>query len=341
MDQDGSGPACGIMDSSPIPAEVSAFIDRYASFLVTGHVRPDGDALGAVVALCRLLRQNGKQAFFAVDSVELGATAFLIEDEDTLPFEAVPSTSYEAVIALDTGAIERIDERLRPALSGFPLLNIDHHVTNTRFGAVNWIRGDASSAGEMVYQLADAAHWPVDLKTAEALWVSLVTDTGRFSYAMTSPLTLRIAADLREKGVRSALINDRLFCTFSAASMELKKRAFATLKTEFDGLVASVFLTAADFLSVSGSKADAEDVIEIPRSLAGVKIALFFYQTPERQSVTRLSIRTREPYDATVLAKDFGGGGHIRAAGCDVPGTPQEAYRKMLEVIVRQVQEQK
>lgn len=329
------------MHSSDIPAEVPAFIDRYSSFLVTGHVRPDGDALGAVVALCRLLRQNGKQAFFAVDSVELGATGFLVEDEDALSFEGVPSVSYEAVIALDTGAPNRIDERLRPLLSGFPLLNIDHHVTNTRFGEINWVRGDASSAGEMVYQLAAAAHWPVDLKTAEALWVSLVTDTGRFAYAMTSPLTLRIAADLREKGVRSALINDRLFCTFSATSMELKKRAFATLRTEFDGLVASVLLTADDFRSVGGSKADAEDVIEIPRGLAGVKIALFFYQTPERMSVTRLSIRTREPYDATALAMDFGGGGHVRASGCDVPGTPPEAYGKVLEVIARRIQEQK
>lgn len=329
------------MDSSAIPAEVPAFIARHSSFLVTGHVRPDGDALGAVVALCRLLRQNGKQAFFAVDSIELGAPAFLVEDEDYLPFEAVPTVSYEAVIALDTGAPDRIDERLRPFLSGMPLLNIDHHVTNTRFGEVNWIRGDASSAGEMVYQLAAAAQWAVDLKTAEALWVSLVTDTGRFAYAMTSPLTLRIAADLREKGVRSALINDRLFCTFSATSMELKKRAFATLRTEFDGLVASVLLTVEDFRSVGGSKADAEDVIEIPRGLAGVKIALFFYQTPERMSVTRLSIRTREPYDATALAMNFGGGGHIRASGCDVPGTPQEAYGKVLEVIGRLIQEQK
>lgn len=329
------------MDSLDIPAEVPAFIARYSSFLVTGHVRPDGDALGAVVALCRLLKQSGKTAFFAVDLIELGAPVFLIEDEAPLSFEAIPGVSYEAVIALDTGSLGRIDERLRPLLSGFPLLNIDHHVTNTRFGEVNWVRGEASSTGEMVYQLAAASGWPIDLKIAEALWVSLVTDTGRFAYSMTSPLTLRIGADLLEKGVRSALINDRLFCTFSAAAMELKKRAYATLKTEFDGLVASVLLTAADFQTVGGSKADAEDVIEIPRGLAGVKIALFFYQTPERMSVTRLSIRTREPYDATLLAGAFRGGGHVRAAGCDVPGTPPEAIRKMLDVIAGQIQERK
>jgi len=315
------------------PAAALRFLATHQRFLVTAHVRPDGDALGAMVALTRLLNQNGKTAVFAADPSDLGAPRFLVTGEPAVRPADLATGVFDAVVCLDSGSADRIEEPLRPLLATHPVLNIDHHRTNTGFGTVAWVDGTVGSTGEMIWRLARRAGWNVDTRTAEALWVAIVTDTGRFSYDMTRPSTLRIGADLVARGARTAWINDQLFCTFSSTAIELKRRAYASLRSCCGGLAACVTLTAQDFVQTGGSKADAEDVIEIPRSLAGVRIALFFYQTPERQTVTRLSIRTREPLDATWLALRFGGGGHARAAGCDIQAPLEEARKQVCALI--------
>ena len=140
------------------------------------------------------------------------------------------------------------------------------------------------------------------------------------------------------EGLLSININDILYCSFAAKAMELKRRAWRSLHIWKNRKVAEVTLTRDDFREVRGTKADAEDVIEIPRQVARNEIALFFYQIPDRTHETRVSIRTREPHDATVLATHFGGGGHLRAAGCTVKGgmaiakrQVRKAVREMLE----------
>ncbi len=325
------------MSDSTILQQVLGFIATHGKFLVTGHVRPDGDALGATVALVRMLRQQGKMADFAVDLDALGAPGFLIEGENALSFDQLAGHEYDAFICLDCGSEDRLDVRLLPYIQGKPALCIDHHRTNTSFAELNWVETHASSTGELIFCLAEAAGWEIDLQTAEALWVSLITDTGRFAYDMTSPRTLRVARTLVEKGVRTSQINDRLYCTFPRTAIELKKRAYASFQTALDGIVAYVVLTAQDFREVNGNKSDAEDVIEIPRSLAGVKVALFFYQTLDNPNVTRMSIRTRDPFDAADLALHFGGGGHTRAAGCDIPLPLDQAIDTVLKQIAARV----
>jgi phosphoesterase RecJ-like protein len=159
--------------------------------------------------------------------------------------------------------------------------------------------------------------------------VALVTDSGRFAYESTSPGTLRTAADLLKHGVRTQWINDILYCSFSTKAIELKRRAWRSLHIWKNRKVAEVTLTRDDFRSVRGTKADAEDIIEIPRSVARNEIALFFYQIPDRTRETRCSIRTRGDWDATVLAGRFGGGGHRKAAGCTIKLSLASAKRKM------------
>ena len=139
--------------------------------------------------------------------------------------------------------------------------------------------------------------------------------------------------DLLKYGVRTAQINDTLYCSFKPKAMELKRRAWRSLHIWKNRKVAEVTLTRDDFREVRGSKADAEDVIEIPRQVARNEIALFFYQIPDRTHETRVSIRTREPHDATLLAKRFGGGGHLRAAGCTVKGGMAVAKRQVRKAV--------
>ena len=296
--------------------------------LITGHVRPDGDSLGGMIALAHLLNRAGGQAVATAARTGLGGPGFLTGVKKLLAPEEAVKRSFDLMVALDCGAFDRIPEALHPLASRLPLINIDHHLTNTLFGTLNWIDGRASSTGEMLWRLARKAGWPLDTVSAEALWVALITDTGRFAHEQTRPATLRCGADLLRYGVRTAFINDKLYCSFSRVAMELKRRAFRTLTVwGEDNTVALVTLTGQDFEETGGTKADAEDVIEIPRSLINNRVALFFYGSEEDNAETRVSIRTRRPLDATVLAKQFGGGGHSCAAGCTIRQPLSQAKR--------------
>ena len=311
--------------------------------VVLAHVRPDGDALGSVLAVSHVLGALGKDVTGAVDSLKgLGGPGCL-EGIDSLVEADKIEGSFDLALSLDCASVDRIAESVRPFLdTAGKVVNIDHHVTNTRFGTFNYVDADASSTGEIIWELFKAAEWPIDRLAAEALWVAMVTDTGRFAYDSTGPQTLACGSDLLTHGVRTSWLNDRLYCSFTQTSVELKRRAYPTLSYRPDGSVAMITLTGRDFAETGGTKADAEDVIEIPRSLVGNRVALFFYGNPEDENETRISIRTRAPLDASSLAMKFGGGGHLRAAGCTISAPMDEAkalFREALEVWLRESEE--
>ena len=219
---------------------------------------------------------------------------------------------------------------VEPVARGLKCICIDHHVTNDgSFGDVQIVDPEASSAGEIVWRFAKWMEWRLDRASAEALWVAMITDSGRFAYDSTSQRTLRAAGDLLKYGVRTAFINDVIYGTFARKAIELKRIAWRSLHIWKNRKVAEVTLTRDDFRAVRGTKADAEDVIEIPRSVARNEIALFFYQIPDRTKEIRCSIRTRGDWDATALAGKFGGGGHRKAAGCTIRASMGAAKRQM------------
>ena len=299
--------------------------------LVSGHLSPDGDSLGSMIALARLLRAAGKDAYATADVNALGKLGFLEGAADLIPVRKLKRQKrFDLFIALDNCSFDRMPPEVRPVAEKLPCICIDHHVTNAgTFGDVQIVDAAASSAGELVWRFAKWCEWKIDSAAAEALWVAMVTDTGRFAYDSTAPRTMRAAGDLLRRGVRTNLINDIIYGTFSRKAIELKRIAWRSLHIWKNRRVAEVSLTRDDFRSVRGSKADAEDVIEIPRSVAKNEIALFFYQIPDRTKETRCSIRTRGDWDATALAAKFGGGGHRKAAGCTIKASMGTAKRQM------------
>jgi bifunctional oligoribonuclease and PAP phosphatase NrnA len=297
--------------------EIITLLQCSKSVLVTGHVRPDGDSLGCMIALARMLNSSGVKAVAACGKKGLGGPQFLTGVKNLMPLKTAIRKRYDTVVTVDCGSVDRVPEELHNIILKKTVINIDHHQTNTRFGSYNRVDNTASSTAEMLWEMARKAHWTIDHVVAEALWVALITDTGRFAHETTSPKTLRCAADLLKRGVRTSYINDQIYCSFSRTNMELKKRAFRSLTISEDNIVASVTLTSRDFHETGGTKADAEDIIEIPRSLLGNKVAIFYYES-EDKSETRVSIRARDPLDATQLISSFDGGGHPRAAGCTI-----------------------
>ena len=306
-------------------------IDGAKRILISGHLSPDGDSLGSMIALARLLTQAGHEAFATADVNALGKPGFLEGVADLIPVRKLKrAKKFDLFIAVDNSSFTRMPPEVKPVAEKLPTICIDHHVTNDgTFGDVQIVDPSASSAAEIVWRFAKWNEWTLDRVVAEALWVALVTDTGRFAYDATRPGTMRAAGDLLKHGVRTALINDILFGSFSRKTMGLKRLAWRSLHIWKNRKVAEVSLARDDFREVRGNKADVEDVIEIPRSVAKNEIALFFYQIPDRTKETRCSIRTRGDWDATVLASKFGGGGHRKAAGCTIKATMGSAKRQM------------
>ena len=297
--------------------------------LISGHLSPDGDSLGSMIALARLLNNAGVKASATADLHSLGKLGFLRGVKDIIPVRKLKRQKFDLLIAVDCGAIDRLPPEVRPIAEKISVVCIDHHVTNTAFGVVSIVDHEASSAAEIVWHFAKWMAWKLDQVSAEALWVAMVTDTGRFAYDSTRPGTMRAAGDLLKYGVRTNLINDIIYGTFPKRAISLKRLAWRSLHIWKNGKVAEVSLKREDFREVRGTKADAEDIIEIPRSVAKNEIALFFYQIPDRTKETRCSIRTRGDWDATVIAAKFGGGGHRKAAGCTIKATLGDAKRQM------------
>lgn len=301
-------------------------LGRFRRVLVTAHIRPDGDATGSCVAMARLLKVHGWEPTVALSPVSMGPPKFLLDYATCVAPTNVKARDYDCALVLDCGGLDRLPEGpLREAVARLPVLNIDHHVTSAPFGVARWVVPDASSTGELVYRFAKRQKWAFDREMAEALWVALVTDTGRFAYSCTHPSTLKAAAELLACGVDSSAINDRLYLYASEGAVLLKRKAYDSLTTWFRGRVALISLTAGDFREAGVAKSEIEDVIDIPRSIPTAQVSLFFYETKEKPGITRLSVRTRgerSDFSAASIAAHFGGGGHLHAAGCDLKVSP-------------------
>ena len=309
---------------------VRALVSVAKRVLISGHLSPDGDSLGCMIAMARLLNNAGIQAFATADVNALGKLGFLDGVKEIIPVRKLKRQRFDLFIAVDCGALDRLPVEVRPIAEKLPVVCFDHHVTSTgEFAKAAIIDPEASSASEIVWRFAKWMGWKLDKVVAEALWVALVTDTGRFAYDSTKPGTMRAAGDILKHGVRTAFINDIIYGTFPRKAIELKRVAWRSLHIWKNRKVAEVSLSRDDFRSVRGTKADAEDIIEIPRSVVRNEIALFFYQIPDRTKETRCSIRTRGDWDATVLAAKFGGGGHRKAAGCTINAPMGVAKRQM------------
>ena len=316
---------------------VAEALKAFTRVLITAHVRPDGDATGSCVAMARLLKAQGWEPVVALSPMGMGPPKFLLEYATCIAPTNVRAKDYDCALVLDCGGIDRIPEGpLRDSVAKLPVLTIDHHVTGASWGLARWIVPDASSTGELVYRFARKMKWQLDRETAEALWVALVTDTGRFAYSCTHPSTLKAAAEILACGVDSSAINDRLYLYASEGAVLLKRKAYDSLITWFRGRVACICLTARDFRRAGVAKSEIEDVIDIPRSIPSAKVSIFFYETKEKPGVTRLSIRTRGDtpgFSAASIAEHFGGGGHLLAAGCEITAKPKDAMETLKDYL--------
>jgi phosphoesterase RecJ-like protein len=241
---------------------------------------------------------------------------------------------FDCYLVVDATDPKRVGGLLNGVSPGSLVINVDHHISNTQFGTYNWVDPEAAAAGEMIYHLIEAMGIPLSREVATNLYVAILTDTGSFHYANTTPRTLRIAATLIEAGAVPHEVADLLFEQREMAELHLLGTLLTRMQLSPDGAAAWIEVTR-DLLDQARVDRDAlEDLVNYPRSIKGVKVALLF--TEEGRQGVRVSLRSKGQVDVAAVAKVFQGGGHRNAAGCTVMGTLPEVRERILGE-VRQV----
>jgi bifunctional oligoribonuclease and PAP phosphatase NrnA len=308
--------AAGIAARSDLE-RVSAELRARDRFLLTAHEGPDGDALGSLLGMHQLLTQLGK------DSVMfLGAKEFPLPIEYRfLPLEEVfheppADMADRTVVFLDCGNIDRMPVDFLTE-GGNDIINIDHHHDNTRFGNFNLVDVNASCTAEIVYDLAVLFGATITKEIASALYVGLITDTGKFMYENTSAHTHRIAADLVEAGVDIDDTYRRLYEHVPIEKLRLVARALEGIQIHCGGRLVISSITAADYAATGAGEEMTEGVIDHLRSIDGTKVAAVVRDLGERgRAARKVSLRSSEgDVDVSAIARENGGGGHKRAAG--------------------------
>jgi phosphoesterase RecJ-like protein len=301
-------------------ADLNAVVDAIRSndrFLVTTHENPDGDALGSILAMKLALEQLGKDGVLYLSGIIPLPTEYDFMALDGLTRTPPDDAAERVVLALDC-ANER---RLGPdpgLVERAPLvLDIDHHHDNSRFGKVNLIVADASSTGEILYDLFHELGVRLTPEIAEALYIALVTDTGRFQYTNTTPKTLRIAAELVEAGANVHQVFQDVYENVAFAKIKLVARALEKARVYEGGRVIVSDLERSDFEAAGAEEPFAEGIIDYLRAVEGAQIVALIREPPTQNGPSRrVSLRTRaEEIDVSAIARKSGGGGHRQAAG--------------------------
>jgi len=307
-------------------------INRHQRFLITAHVKLDGDAVGSELAFYLLLRCLGKDATIYNQDKTPDNYRFLPGSDiilNTLP----PPDSFEVAFILDCSELDRVgDEALRIGTIN-TLVNIDHHVSNGGFCEVRLIDPAASSTGELVFRLLTAMKTTITAEMATNLYTAILTDTGGFHYGNTGKDTFIAAGHLVESGANPQWISENIYESYPIGKIRLFAKAMQSLSFDCRDRVGSLVVFHRDFEETGALWEHSEGLVDLPRSVDGVEISILYTELPDRNF--KISLRSKGVTNVERVAKEFGGGGHVNAAGCRIEGNIDTVKRRLLEAICK------
>jgi len=335
-------------------------IANHNSFVISTHVKPDGDALGSQFGLYSFLKDLGKHVWVVNDEPVPAMYSFFPFSDIVL--QKPPAEQFEILIVTDAGSLKRIGERLEKSLiPQKAIINIDHHKTNDRFGHYNFVLPGVASTSELIYKIIKRLHpdearrhpsygdetrrlascgdktrrlsacGKIGLEGAICLYTGIMTDTGGFRYSNTTPETHCIAADLISEGVPYDKIYEYVYEATSANRIRLLSLALNTLQLTDDGRIGWIYITQ-DMYALTGTiKDDTENFINYVRYIDTVDVAVLYREMEDHK--TKVSFRSRDSIDVSKIAEAFGGGGHRNAAGCTLEMPMDEAKTIMMPAI--------
>ena len=298
--------------------QIKEYIDKNNEFLILPHKNPDGDTIGSAIALATVLTNMNKKGYIVLnDDIPLNLCflkGIVYTQEE---FEEL-NLNINVVFTLDSSDISRFETR-KKLLENKIVINIDHHITNTMYGDINYVR-EASSVGEVLYDIFDELNYEVDSTIADALYVAISTDTGSFKYDNTSSNTLLIASKLREK-VNFEKINTELYQNISYEDVLLSNKVLETLKI-YNNNIGIIYLTNEMIDDMNLENTNTEGLVEKVRNISIVEVAIFIKEVNE--NLFKASLRSKYDFDVAKLALKYSGGGHKKAAGCSIDGKLDE-----------------
>lgn len=305
-------------------SQAAASLAAADDILVLSHRRPDGDTTGCAGALCRGLRQLGKQAYI------------LPNPEITPRYESLITPCYppegfspKYIVTTDIADYNLFSDNAEEYKGRIDLV-IDHHRSNPCFGKENLIRPEAGGCAEVVYEVLLALGVTLDEEIARCVYIGVSTDTGCFRYSNTTADSLRTAAACLEAGIDGGEINRALFETKSWARFQMERIVFDTMAFERDGKIAMVILRRADIDRTGATPDDLDSIASLTRQIEGVQVGITL--TENKDGTVKASVRTTKEVDASAICQLCGGGGHLRAAGASFPAgvSADEAQRQLL-----------
>lgn len=281
---------------------------------VLTHVSEDADALGSAMAFMLAVESLGKTAEIFISDEPESRLSFM-NGKFTVYDKEKEYQLHDLCVCLDCGDFGRVADRESIFKNADKTVNIDHHYTNTEYADENYVVSTASSTGEIVFELIKEMNVEITKEMAEFLYISIVSDSGGFKYSNTSAKTMRIAAELMEKGVNHTEICRKLFDTEKREVMRLNGYIMSNIREYFDGKLCLAVIDNDTFEKFKISEKDSGDIVNIPRRIEGCEVAV---SVREKADCVKISFRSNGKYDVTKIAAEFGGGGHKMAAGATV-----------------------
>ena len=314
---------------------LNKILEGVSTIAIGGHVRPDGDCVGSCVGLGQYIRENYSDKTVDIYLKDIPESFHFLKGTETiLESVADEEKEYDLFIALDCGDTGRLDYS-KPLLDHAKhTFCVDHHISNIGFADVNHIVAEASSTSELVYGLLDEEK--ISKNVAEALYLGIVHDTGVFQYSCAGPETFRVAAKLLEKGIDGPKIIEDTFYAKSYAQNQVMGRALMESILFLNGVGIASFIrkNVMDLYGVVPK--DLEGIVSQLRVTEGVEVAVFMYEL--KQNEFKVSLRSKSELDVSKIAQYFGGGGHKKAAGFTMAGTPFDVLNNLSEQIEEQLE---
>ena len=296
---------------------VSALNDG-GSFLITTHRDPDADGIGSMLALGKTLLNADKDVVLWTEA-PVPPPNNRLKGADSIVQHIDPERDFDVVVVLDCAEIERAGRLQGNPGKLKPLINIDHHETNSFFGDLNLVDVNSSSTGELIFKVIKLGGFPIDRDVAGNVFAAIQADTGSFRYDNTSPTCLRIAAEMMDYGASPWKISREVMDGYNLSRLRLLEMALGTLEFYHAGKIGVMTILLGMFSKAGAGPEDSEGFVDYPRFVSGVEIAVLIRQTGENDY--KFSLRSNSRVNVAQLASRFGGGGHAKAAGIDCHGS--------------------
>jgi phosphoesterase RecJ-like protein len=296
-------------------------------FVLSSHERPDGDAIGSAVGMALALEALGKHAVVVMDAVP---PPFLqpFPAVDRLRVTGAITDSYDASLVMECSSLDRTGVT---GLDRSPVINIDHHPGNTRFGTLNWIDESAAACGELVFTLIEALGAPLTPEVATHVYLAVLTDTGSFRFSHMTPRTFEIARRCVEAGADPQWIARTHYDSSTIGRVRIFGAVLNGMQLDRSGRVALLTITRAGAAAAGGTYDDTDGLINFPLSVKDIQAVAFFKESGPAE--WRISLRSKGAVDVGVIARSHGGGGHTNAAGCTVRGEIEALQHTFLALL--------